>query len=81
MNVLKDFKEFVITAFAVAIILCPLMWHVYSRGMVDGVAHYKKSKQFRLTLFSMYRYGVSDGCTDDHICDMYGFLGEEGGNR
>jgi hypothetical protein len=66
-----------------AAILVPLFAYTYHRGEVDGVAHYKQSKQFALTLDSMYRFGLMDGCTNDEICDMAGFgMSDDcGGNR
>ncbi len=35
--------------------------YMYAKGAVDGVARYKNSHQFQLTLDSMYRYGLDDG--------------------
>jgi hypothetical protein len=81
MTELNKAKEFLVTALAVAVILFPLSWKVYTQGVADGVARYKRSRQFMLTLESMYRFGVADGCTDDHLCDLAGFPAEEGGNR
>lgn len=64
------------------LILAPTYLYVYNQGAIDGVARYQRSERFKKTLFSMYRFGLMDGCTDDRICDKYGFgNAEEGGHR
>ena len=62
-------------------VLAPTYLYVYSMGMVAGVARYKRSKQFQLTLYSMYRMGLMDGCTDDEACDLAGLGGGDDGGR
>lgn len=49
-------------------VLAPTYLYVYSVGMSDGVAHYKKSQQFALTLKSMYTFGVIDACIEPSTC-------------
>ena len=48
---------FVTTTF----LLLPLCFYMYGKGEMDGVEHYKHSKQFQLTLYSMYMFGARDG--------------------
>lgn len=63
-------------------VIAPSYIYVYIRGGKDMITHYKHSKQFYMTLESMYRFGVMDGCTDDTVCDKYGlFAPDEGGHR
>lgn len=81
MKELTELKDFAAAIIFGSLVLLPLAWCLYSRGMQDGVEHYKRSRQFQLTLQSMYRFGVADGCTDDHLCDLAGYPAEEGGNR
>jgi hypothetical protein len=47
----------------------------YIRGMEDGVERYRHSKQFYLTLYAMYHFGLIDGCTNDALCDRAGLGG------
>ena len=74
-------RRFISAGFLVAVVLMPLFAYVYVRGVVDGVEHYRHSKQFVLTLEGMYRMGLMDGCTDDHLCDLAGLGAEEEGGR
>lgn len=53
-------KRYLAAVFLTAAILFPLFWYVYQRGAEDGVARYKRSKQFEMTLQSMYRFGLLD---------------------
>lgn len=53
-------RQRIIAAFATAIILFPLFGYVYMKGRADGVSDYKHSENFRLTLESMYRFGLAD---------------------
>lgn len=45
----------------ISLVLFPIMCYTYVRGCQDGIARYKKSKQFELTLYSMYKFGFIDG--------------------
>jgi hypothetical protein len=54
-------KRFIFASFATMAILFPLFGYVYIRGSEDGIAYYKQSKGFRMTLDRMYRYGFDDG--------------------
>jgi hypothetical protein len=35
--------------------------YMYVKGGIDGIAMYRRSKSFYLTLYSMYRFGFMDG--------------------
>lgn len=59
-------KQYLLASLGIAAILLPLFWYVYSKGMEDGVARYKRSKNFEMTLQSMYRFGLAD-CGDKHV--------------
>lgn len=59
-------KRYILAGLGIAAILFPLFWYVYSKGMEDGVARYKRSKQFQLTLDSMYRFGLVDCKEEKH---------------
>ena len=50
------------------VILTPTYLWVYRSGMSDGVARYKRSPQFELTLQCMYSFGMTDGCTHPSLC-------------
>lgn len=54
-------KRYIVAGLYLSIILFPLFCYTYVKGMADGVARYKTSKNFYMTLYSMYRYGVIDG--------------------
>ncbi len=55
--------------FMASVILWPLFAYTYHRGQIDGVARYKHSKQFYITLGSMYHYGTKDGCENiSNVC-------------
>lgn len=60
-------KRYVLASLGIAAILFPLFWYVYSKGMEDGVARYRHSKQFQLTLDSMYRFGLGDCKEGNHV--------------
>lgn len=62
-------KRFIGLVVAVSVVLFPLFAYTYVRGCVDGVARYQRSNRFALTLYSMYRYGVMDGCRGGNICE------------
>lgn len=78
---MRRLRQLILLAVSVAAVLLPLDWYVYWRGGRDEVARYKRSRQFQMTLDSMYRFGLMDGCTDDEKCDKAGFTCEEGGHR
>lgn len=59
-------KQRILAAIATAAILFPLFGYVYLQGRADGVADYKRSKSFQLTLDSMYRFGQLDCKGDEH---------------
>ena len=61
-------KRFIAAAALTSLVLFPLFGYVYFQGMIDGVARYRGSRQFQLTLFSMYRFGVLDACADHDLC-------------
>ena len=81
MNKLSRAVDFLLVVICVSAGIFLSSWYTYSRGLEDGVVRYKRSRQFMLTLQSMYRFGVADGCTDDRICDAAGYPAEETGNR
>lgn len=56
----RYFKAFL----AISATLLPLFGYVYAKGREDGVAAYKQSRSFQLTLDSMYRFGLLDGRRD-----------------
>jgi len=61
-------KRLLAAVFLGFIVLAPTYLWVYCSGMRDGVARYKESPQFELTLQSMYSFGVTDGCTHPSLC-------------
>jgi len=61
-------RRFVAASFLSTLVLFPLFGYVYVRGEIDGIARYRDSRQFALTLLSMYQYGVWDACKDRHLC-------------
>lgn len=65
-------KRYLLASLGIAAILFPLFWYVYSKGMEDGVTRYKRSKNFELTLQSMFLYGLGDGivrcCNNEFTC-------------
>jgi len=54
-------KRYISAGLLTALILFPLFSYTYVKGCQDGIARYKRSKNFMLTLYSMYRFGVQDG--------------------
>lgn len=60
-------KRYLAAVLLTSAILFPLFWYVYQKGMEDGVARYKRSKQFELTLQSMYRFGLADCGEEKHV--------------
>jgi len=54
-------KHYISAGLLTALILFPLFDYTYVKGCQDGVARYKRSKNFMLTLYSMYMFGVRDG--------------------
>ena len=74
-------RRFVMAGLLASFVLFPLFAYTYMRGWKDGVAHYRRSDEFAMTLESMYRFGLIDGCTDDEICDAHGIPADEGGHR
>lgn len=60
-------KRYLAAAFLTSVILFPLFWYVYQKGAEDGVVRYKRSKQFEMTLQSMYRFGLADCGEDKHV--------------
>lgn len=60
-------KRYIVAALLTAGILFPLFGYVYQKGMEDGVTRYKRSKQFELTLQSMYRFGLADCGEKTHV--------------
>lgn len=60
-------KRYIKAMFLLAPILFPLFLYVYMKGMEDGVTRYKHSKQFEMTLQSMYRFGLTDCREDKHV--------------
>lgn len=61
-------RRFIAAGLLTALVLFPIFGYVYARGMADGVYRYRASDQFKKTLFSMYMFGVQDGCTDSAVC-------------
>lgn len=65
-------KRYVVAGLLTAAVLFPLFWYVYARGLEDGVARYKRSKQFELTLQSAAYFGLGDGivrcCNKEITC-------------
>jgi hypothetical protein len=61
-------KRFLFGVIFGIIILSPTYLYVYSKGMVDGVAHYRRSDNFKLTLFSMFVAGVHEACRHLYEC-------------
>lgn len=55
-----EIKRYLAATLLTSAILFPLFWYVYQKGVKDGVARYKRSKQFEMTLQSMYRFGSLD---------------------
>lgn len=51
------------------LILFPLLGYTYIKGCQDGIVRYKQSKNFMLTLYDMYMFGVMDGCRGGKICE------------
>ncbi len=62
-------KRRVMAGFLSTIILFPLFWYVYSKGIEDGVTRYKHSRQFELTLQSMYHFGLADCEEEKHALE------------
>lgn len=60
-------KRYIAAGLLTAAILFPLFWYVYSKGMEDGVTRYKRSKQFELTLQSMFRFGLAACEEEEHV--------------
>lgn len=60
-------KRYLTAALLTSAILFPLFWYVYQKGAEDGVVRYKRSKQFEMTLQSMYRFGLLDCEEDKHV--------------
>jgi hypothetical protein len=54
-------RRFIVLALANVVILFPLFTYTYLKGGIDGVARYQHSRQFALTLYSMYMFGVREG--------------------
>lgn len=54
-------RRFIVLTLAMAVVLFPLFTYIYRKGGVDGVMHYKHSKNFIMTLYSAYMFGVQDG--------------------
>jgi hypothetical protein len=54
-------KRYIFPSLLTALILFPLFGYTYVRGCQDGVVRYKRSKNFMLTLYSMYMMGFRDG--------------------
>lgn len=54
-------KEFFKIVLLVSLIILPTDTYIYCRGMADGIKFYRGSRQFALTLYSMYRFGYMDG--------------------
>jgi hypothetical protein len=61
-------KRLLLAVFLGFIVLAPTYVWVYSAGMSDGVARYKRSPQFELTLKSMYMFGIMDACEHRELC-------------
>jgi len=55
-------RRFIPLVVALTLFQLAFGFYIYGKGEVDGVAYYKRSKSFMLTLYSMYMYGVRDGC-------------------
>ena len=62
-------RRFISAGLGVSLVLLPLMCYTYAKGCEDGVAQYKRSQNFVMTLFSMYVFGVQDACLHPHTCD------------
>jgi hypothetical protein len=61
-------KRFIVAGLLTALVLFPMFGYVYMRGAADGISRYRDSNQFKMTLFSMYAFGVQDGCTNPTLC-------------
>lgn len=62
-------RRFIVASLLVSLVLFPLFGYTYLKGCQDGIARYKQSKNFMLTLYSMYLFGVGDGCKGGSICE------------
>lgn len=52
--------------------------YMYGKGSIDGIARYRQSKNFMLTLYSMYVYGLRDACDASLRCkDVNNLLGRK----
>lgn len=60
-------KRYIAAAFLTAAILFPLFGYVYHKGMEDGVARYKRSKNFEMALQSMFKFGLAACGETDHV--------------
>lgn len=65
-------KHYIKAGLLTAAILFPLFWYVYQKGMEDGVARYKRSAQFQLTLDSMFNFGLQE-CREEktHVAHQH----------
>jgi hypothetical protein len=54
-------RRFIIGGLLVALIVFPLSAYVFLKGAAWGVERYRHSRQFNMTLFSMYMFGIHDG--------------------
>lgn len=71
--------RFIKASLLVLLVLFPLFGYTFLKGAEWGVDRYRHSRQFFLTLYSMYMYGLSDGCTDPKTCKGHAFQPKAGG--
>jgi hypothetical protein len=62
-------RRLVVAGLLVALIVFPLSAYVFLKGMEYGVARYKSSTQFKMTLFSIYTMGFWDACDHPKLCE------------
>lgn len=55
-------KRFIVAGLSVSLLMFPLLGYTYVKGGIDGVTRYQRSRRFALTLYSMYMFGVKEGC-------------------
>jgi len=57
----EKMKRFTILIVAMTLFQLSFGCYMYGKGEMDGAIHYKRSKNFMLTLHSMYHMGWMDG--------------------
>jgi hypothetical protein len=57
----RRMKSYIYVVLLLSLVLFPLFGYTYRKGCQDGVIRYQHSKQFMLTLYRMYMFGMRDG--------------------